>query len=464
MVSDSRSNGRLLIAIVFMGLLIRGCFCVIDLSSFAADPDAYRAIAETLARTGVYGLTDAAGEGQPTAFRPPLYPYLLSWMTVGGRLHGAAVAAFHTLLGTLTVVLTFLAAQRLLGHPSDRPAPLAEKRSPIASNVARNAASVVAALLVAVDPILVQQSTLVMTETLATLLATAVLWHWSRSHDQLSPWSALGLGSLFALAFLCRPTFLVWAGLFSIALVVLHPSGRALRFPSRDRFHTAATIGLLMLATVGSWTVRNARSIGHPVWATTHGGYTLLLGNNPSFYEYLRVGEFGVAWDPKEFFEAYSHRYDGDPTEEAFWNKEWGSNATIVRRVSEREDDQLTYKAARATIDRQPRQFIWSCFVRLGRLWTPLPHRTPERSWPMVAALAGYYVLFYGAVAIGLWRLGREALSSRWWPIWTLAITLSLVHAVYWSNMRMRAPIIPGLAVLAVAAWAHRPPRPTTDR
>ncbi len=101
---------------------------------------------------------------------------------------------------------------------------------------------------------------------------------------------------------------------------------------------------------------------------------------------------------------------------------------------------------------RHPKQFLWSCLVRLGRLWTPIPHRTADRSWSSVAAIAVYYSFFYFAMLVGLWRLGRTALGAKWWPIWTLAITLSLVHAVYWSNLRMRAPIVPGLAIIAAAA------------
>ncbi len=73
-------------------------------------------------------------------------------------------------------------------------------------------------------------------------------------------------------------------------------------------------------------------------------------------------------------------------------------------------------------------------------------------------ALACYYSLLYLAAFVGLKRLGKDWRRSVWWPIPTLVLTLTLVHAVYWSNMRMRAPAIPAIAMLAAAAL-HKPER-----
>ena len=77
----------MLLLAALIGLLIRGGVCLSNLSRFSSDPDAYRAIAQTLADTGVYGLVGTDGEVRATAFRPPLYPYLLSWITTDGKLH-----------------------------------------------------------------------------------------------------------------------------------------------------------------------------------------------------------------------------------------------------------------------------------------------------------------------------------------------------------------------------------------
>ncbi len=125
------------------------------------------------AQNGVFGLTTPAGEVVPTAFRPPLYPYLLSWAASDGSLNNLWIAILHSILGGLTAGFTYLASAAWLGPDRGR------------------LRGILAALLVIVDPILIQQSTLVMTETLATALVSIVIWWWmchlSRSaHDRIS--------------------------------------------------------------------------------------------------------------------------------------------------------------------------------------------------------------------------------------------------------------------------------------
>ena len=442
MVSAMRSETRWLLAVLLLGLLVRGCVCFGNLSRYSADPDAYRAIAIALDTSGTYGLEGADGTVHATAYRPPLYPYLLSWFATDGKLSNGSVAALHTLLGGLSVLLVFMTARRLL----------VEHRRPLIL-------SAVAAVLVAIDPILVLQSSQVMTETLATALVCAVMWSWCGDESPAPRWQRpLLLGLWLALAFLCRPTFLVWSVLIAAGFAWPgKPAQRPRGIPA------SLTVALAVAATVCGWTWRNQQLLGQPVWATTHGGYTLLLANNDSFYDYLNSAGGRTAWDPEAFFRAYSHRYEDDPSTAEFWRRDWSDTAALTPHVSEAEDDRIAYAAAVATIRRRPVDFMKSCAARLGRLWTPLPHQTGDRSRWEVAAIGGYYVLIYAAVLIGLGRLGKAALGRRWWPVWALAIALSGVHAVYWSNLRMRAPLVPGLAILAAAAFGRRDHIPSAE-
>lgn len=430
-----RASQRIGIAIVLVALIVRGGVCFWNIDQYSSDPDAYRVIAKTLGTTRVFGLTTSEGEARPTAFRPPLYPLVLSCFLLNGEVSNVAVAALHTFLGCFTVLCTYRAARRLLGE------------------MQHTRASILAASLVLVDPILLRQSTLVMTETLATAIASMVLWWWVRfAYHSRSVSSASVLGLLLSAAYLCRPTFLVWGGMLCLATAAAKPHHRASYAWRAGR--AAFVVGALLM-TVGCWTMRNAVAVGDPVWATTHGGYTLLLGNNPLFYEYLADRPADQpTWDAEPFLNAYSHRYDDDqdPTTAAFWTKDWQGEGVITVAVTEHEDDQLAYRAARATIARQPGMFAWSCIVRVYRLWTPFPHRTAERSALAVYAIGGYYTIFAIAIVIGLWRLGPEIWHPKWWPALTLIATLTLVHAVYWSNIRMRAPAIPALAIIAAAA------------
>lgn len=414
-------------------MLLRVLACVATPTSLDADPDAYGALAITLSQTGTFGLRDAQGVAHPTAFRPLLYPWLLSFLVDGDHLNRIAVICLHAVLGGITVGLTVLASRRLIGGTG-----------------------LVAGLLVGIDPILLQQSTLVMTETLAAMLGTAVIWWWTtrqsaRQHTLPRVRFALVLGGLLSLAFLCRPTFFVWAGLLILACLMVDQ-------PWTERFTMAGLVSLVLLCTVGIWTARNERHFGRPIWATSHGGYTLLLANNPMFYNYLRTRSAGEVWAPEPFFQAWLHRYEGDITSAEFWNKDWSHSAPKLESATETRDDDLANQAAMATIRREPAMFAWSCVVRCARLWSPLPHMTDGRAGVLVIAVGVYYVLVYVLCSVGLGRQTRHVLAPPWWAFWLLVITLSSLHAVYWSNLRMRSPATCGLAILAAAALAPRRP------
>ncbi|MEP4682334.1 MAG: hypothetical protein ABJ015_11865, partial [Rhodopirellula bahusiensis] len=71
----NRTSSYLFVGII-LAFLVRGAIVLAKMDSLDADPDAYRVIAETLAQTGTFGLMGEGGEATPTAFRPPLYPWL----------------------------------------------------------------------------------------------------------------------------------------------------------------------------------------------------------------------------------------------------------------------------------------------------------------------------------------------------------------------------------------------------
>jgi len=403
----------IVVAVLFATVIVRGFVLWVQFDHFEQDPDAYAKIAETIQTHQTFGLTvpEAPDSVNPTAFRPPLYPFLLSFFVTDGTLRHAAVALFHLVLATATVWFTLRASQKLIdggkiGWPS-----------------------IVASILVIVDPILLQQSTLVMTETIAAAIASGVIWFWA-THFTRCPTIAQAavFGFLLSLAYLCRPTFLVWAVCLLPGILLGIEASRL------KRTLLLLTTATILVLTVGLWTARNLRIFGHPIWATTHGGYTLLLANNPSFYDYLRHGAFGTPWDAEPFFKAYA------PAD----------------NVGEVEQDKIAYEAAKQTIRTEPAMFAWSCVVRVARLWSPMPHHTAERSWVPIILVTVYYTGLLASVLIGGYRMRRQLLRSPWLPIVALVFTLSAVHAVYWSNMRMRAPATTALAIVAASLLSRR--------
>jgi len=341
----------------------------------------------------------------------------------------------HLLLGLLTILLVYQLARQ---YRLPRAAPLA-------------------ALLVAIDPILLYQSTRIMTETLATLLAVAALYCLSRLHQQRRWTTALSSGCVLGLSILCRPTFLVWLLLCLVVLVALERKWR-----KRWQLGGALLAGAVLVVT--PWTIRNMVQFNRPIALTTHGGYTLLLGNNPVFYQHLQQQPWGSVWQTEEvdrFKQGLEKmRPDGDPTKD-YWASSALPEPADTRPTTEYERDRFSYRVARHQISQQPRMFLLASLVKVGRLWSPLPHQIdPAESnrgrW-LRYLIASWYAASYLLALVGLYRLRGQILRRPWlWGL-LLVITLTAVHTLFWSNIRMRAPLVPWIALLVAAACRGEP-------
>ena len=446
-VSKSEALGRpvLWYGLALAVVLVRGGVLVLP-GSLSDDPDGYRRLAENLVEHYCLG-----GGENATAYRPPLYPVLLAACLALDPGGNVAIGVLHLASGLVTVWLVW--------------------RLGIAWGLGRYAP--VAALLVAVDPILLAGSASVMTETVATLLTCVSLICLTRAGERPSTGRVALAGGCLALAILCRPTFLVWTAIVACTLPWTAGSdGR--------RIKVFAVFVLSVGIVLAPWIARNQIHFGRPVIGTTHGGYTLLLGNNPSFYEYLGRGSWGTVWDATEF------------------NREWVDRINDADPADEVSRDRLAYSDGARTIRDQPRMFLYSCLVRVGRLWSPLPHQitpreTTTRRLARYAVGAWYLVeLSLGAIGAAIvlfFRLGRRhtnpkrkrgsrlrpslalrvsvGLGREWYGTWLwgllLAASFTAVHAVYWSNIRMRAPLMPVVA-LALAAAIMRLRAATNNR
>jgi len=98
--------------------------------------------------------------------------------------------------------------------------------------------------------------------------------------------------------------------------------------------------------------------------------------------------------------------------------------------------------------------------VRIGYFWSPLPQRTAssESTYRALAryAVGAWYLGVYLAALAGAIRLGGRLVRPPWlWGL-LLCVSLTAIHAVYFSNLRMRAPVMPVVALLAACAIASR--------
>jgi 4-amino-4-deoxy-L-arabinose transferase-like glycosyltransferase len=463
-VSSWVTRERLLVAgLLLFTAIVRGGVLWGMRGNLEQDPDAYREIAENVLQHGVYGLGKSLSTPPPpTAYRPPLYPIALSNLPTPDGEHVALwkVAVLHVLLGMGTVWLTFLTAKRLssptlrVGQALPR-APTLEDDSSRNQNLFRRLAHTecgptLAALLVACDPILLNQQTLVMTETLATFLAILSLYALTRYTHRPDWWNAALAGGAIGLAALCRPTFLPWLGLVAVVMLISD-----FRFRIADlgtwASRTLPNVVALMIAAaavMSPWAIRNQREFGKPIVTTTHGGYTLWLGNNASYYEWLKHDTSGLPWDARQL---NSERYTMMMAEIEL------RSVQDVRSWHLRVDE-LYQEAAMKAIHSDSRSFIYSVFYRITQLWSPLPNKlTADESTGrrlLRYGTAAWYVGVYLLAAVGVWRLRWRLLTQPWvWGV-LLCFAFTAVHTLYWCNLRMRAPLMPFVALVAAAGVA----------
>ncbi len=419
------TNRRWLIVVLILAGLLRIGLVAWRPESLTEDRDMYWGIARHLAAGKGFAQPDL---GYPTAYRPPLYPCLLAGIVfLGGGTKLLAVVQIG--LGLATVWLTWLLGRRLgLGDTA-----------------------LLAAAFVAANPLLIQATSLAMTETLCTFLIVVTMLTTQvvrRDYSFFSAWCFWNacLGFAIGLATLCRPTLLAFSVL---AMLVIGLRQAWIGKPSSRQQAQWSIVVLSCVVTLAPWTIRNWIVFGTPIVTTTHGGYTLLLGNNDEAYRVEISEANGKLWDSKP------------------WNNQLRGEMIRIGLTSDAEvaRDRWMKNTAWNWISDHPIEFLESCWLRLKRFWNIAPQGADAEAWPRIVrwSVALFFVIELFAAGIGLWRLRRNDWID-WWPFVLIVASFTLVHLVYWSNLRMRAPVEPVLALLAAFAVSRRPARSLGDQ
>ena len=231
------------------------------------DTDAYVLIAHQLRTNGEYGREP----GIPTAYRPPGYTLSIAPWCRTDPPQVMGIASLHLLCAALTAGITVLWA----------------------SSFGMGKGSWLAGLLVALDPILIRQSTLIMSETLFTTLFIAAIFSLSKgSVSDFSRWWLALAGCLWGFATMTRPI----AGIVFLLLGIVALKGGWVK----KWLLTSLVAGVTLLP----WAIRNQLVMGKPILTTTHGGYTLWLGQNPTYFKEVVRGQNGI-W-PEESFQQWT--------------------------------------------------------------------------------------------------------------------------------------------------------------
>ena len=433
-MSQSRLSTKAILLILILAGGLRLAVVGLQRDQLQQDRDAYIAIARNLASG--HGFTSSpvhqGQESRPTAFRPPLYPCLIA---VGYFLNAGPLGTgiLQIVLGVLTVWLTWKTGQQLK----------------------LKYAALVAAAIVATDPILLQYTAYSMTEVLATFMSSLLLYllvlsfpgQTDKVEQQQSSLLLFWTGVVWGLAILCRPTYLAFLGIWLLARLagsfLEKLSSRENRLASQSGWLPIAFLTTGILLAVSPWLIRNLVVFRAPILTTTHGGYTLLLGNNPVFYKEVVQQPWGAVWS-------------GDSLDT--WQKSLERDIDGIKPPlkSEQERDRWMYARARENIAAQPDLFVQSCLLRLKRFWNIAPltsaglTRHPVLAW----GVAGYYLAVligcFGGMFLAIWKK-----ESNWSHLIWLIVSFTVVHLFYWTNMRMRAPLVPAIALLSVSGWSQ---------
>jgi hypothetical protein len=304
-----------------------------------------------------------------------------------------------------------------------------------------------------------------MTETVFTFLLTALLFAATRENLLDRPESSSGsfassapptaartnlhfrlsrqvaIGTLFGLCALCRPT--IWpVGLLAgvcWALCAIRRRGDGFAFRNAPWLAVLSAV-----VVVSPWLVRNFIVFHKPIVTTTHGGYTLLLGNNSVYYRQEVDQPFGTVWE-----DAPSGHTQQDWLREIRqrMRDELGDDASEPAR------DRWMYHEAFKTIKEEPGTFLRACLLRFVKFWNvvPLGKARDAIPTPIVWGIAVFYTLEICGFLFGVTRVPRRRWID-WMPLFVSIVGFSLVHLVFWTNARMRAPVLPAISLFCALA------------
>ena len=423
-----------LVFLLLAALVLRLAMIGDQPAELTQDRDAYLGIATSLLERRGYSSPDST---QPTAFRPPVYPLLLAFGILVFPVP-VAVGGINVIAGLLTVWLT----ERLgncLGLGRYR---------------------FIAAGLVAIDPLLLRYTVQPMTESLCTFLAALLLWSLvtvSTSPCANSWYQRFGCGFAFGLLVLCRPTFwplavfFCWNGGVAFGQLFWQQDRRA----RMKVLLSMLSCPLGTLLVVAPWLIRNWLVLGVPILTTTHGGYTLLLSNNPVFYQEVVQRPWGTVWQLESLTNWQSEM-------ESQIQHQLGSDASEVAR------DRWYVAQARQSIAATPRLFAGATLHRIRSLWNTVPQgeAAEQTASATVIAVGWYYSLVLTVGLLGMVLVAWQDRRHAWLPLYALIATVQLAHLFYWTNARMRAPLTPALSLFAavsVMPWRRTHSRAKQD-
>jgi len=204
---------------------------------------------DTIGWNLVSGNGFSLGPGVPTPERPPVYPFFISFIYLLFGHSYLAVRLVQAAIGALTCLVIYWIGKEIFDERVGR----------------------VTSLVVALYPVLIGYTGLLLTETLFTfLLSIAILFLVKAVRNRSSKLYAIS-GALLAIATLCRSTMILFPFFLLIAVWIVYGSN------FRAIVHFSIVL-IMMIVLITPWTIRNYYRFDSLLPVATGGGQTLWVG------------------------------------------------------------------------------------------------------------------------------------------------------------------------------------------
>jgi 4-amino-4-deoxy-L-arabinose transferase-like glycosyltransferase len=360
--------------------------------------------------SGYEGLAYALLQGVffQSPVRVPVYPMFIAGVySALGERSMPKLLFIQAFVGTLTIALTYILARRFT--------------SPIPA--------LMAAGIVAVDDLLIDQARYIYAEVVYTPLLLVALLALLWALQAPRAWRFAVAGASMALVTLCRPT----SALFPLLLPLLLPWGWQLR----QKLTVCLAFGLTMAALIAPWTYHNWRTFHRFLPLSISGG--ALWQGSPAFY-HLR--------------ERQRNMHD-------IWANELNPQRNGGHDPHTIEGDRYFTRLGLQSIRAEPLVYVIYSLKKVGYLWLGWGYWEMydwhmRRSWFSYPPLKVFRILVAQqlpviALAASVLLVVRRRIRPLL-PFLVLSAYFTFIHMISWAEMRYTEPLHPLLAIIVVMA------------